>query len=98
MYTVSDISKMTGYHRETIKRWIHDGKLKAEGGGHGRAYKIKKEDYEKFVEDRSGSTHASLDVDPIRGELLMELIEISKMEKLLDKRRSTIINTLKRLE
>lgn len=98
MYTVADISRMTGYHKETIKKWIHEGKLRAEGGGRGKPYKINQEDYKKFVENRSGLTRSLFDAEPIRGELLMELIEISKMERVLDRRRSTIINTLKRLE
>jgi len=48
---VEDIAKELDLHVNTIRGWIREGKLKATRFG--RDYRIKKEDYEKFIQERT---------------------------------------------
>jgi excisionase family DNA binding protein len=47
---IKDIHEELGVHEETVRTWIRQGKLIAYKVG--RDYRIKPEDYEKFLEDR----------------------------------------------
>ena len=49
-YSVEKIANMLDVHQQTVRRWIHDNKLKASKPG--QHYKIRKEDFEKFINDR----------------------------------------------
>lgn len=48
---VEDIARELDLHVNTVRGWIRDGKLKATRFG--RDYRIKREDYEKFIEERT---------------------------------------------
>ena len=53
-YTVDKVAEMLDVHPVTVRRWIDKGKLKAfrptdDGSS---KYKIRKEDFEKFISDR----------------------------------------------
>jgi excisionase family DNA binding protein len=54
---VEDIARELDLHVNTVRGWIRDGKLKATRFG--RDYRIKREDYEKFIEERT--THDDTD-------------------------------------
>jgi excisionase family DNA binding protein len=49
--TVEEIAQELKMHVDTIRGWIRDGKLKATRFG--RDYRIKRKDFDKFVEDRT---------------------------------------------
>lgn len=49
-YTVEKISEMLKVHPNTVRNWINKGDLKASKTG--QVYRIKKEDFEKFINDR----------------------------------------------
>ena len=46
--TVEDIAKELRVHVGTVRGWIREGKLKA--GKFGRDYRIRREDYEDFIQ------------------------------------------------
>ena len=46
---VEDIARELDLHVNTVRGWIRDGKLKATRFG--RDYRIKREDYERFIEE-----------------------------------------------
>ncbi len=48
---VEDIARELDLHVNTVRGWIRDGKLKATRVG--RDYRIKREDYEKFLQERT---------------------------------------------
>ena len=48
---VEDIAKELDLHVNTVRGWIRDGKLKATRLG--KEYRIKQEDFEKFLKDRT---------------------------------------------
>jgi len=48
---VEDIARELDLHVNTVRGWIRDGKLKATKVG--RDYRIKREDYEKFLQERT---------------------------------------------
>lgn len=53
-YTVDKIAKLLDVHPNSVRNWINDGKLKAfrptdDGSS---KYKIRKEDFEKFISER----------------------------------------------
>ena len=54
---VEDIARELDLYVNTVRGWIRDGKLKATRFG--RDYRIKREDYEKFIEERT--THDDTD-------------------------------------
>ena len=54
---VEDIARELDLHVNTVRGWIRDGKLKATRVG--RDYRIKREDYEKFLQERT--THNDTD-------------------------------------
>jgi excisionase family DNA binding protein len=49
--TVEEIAQELKMHVDTIRGWSRDGKLKATRFG--RDYRIKRKDFDKFVEDRT---------------------------------------------
>ena len=48
---VEDIARELDLHVNTVRGWIRDGKLKATRLG--KEYRIKQEDFEKFLKDRT---------------------------------------------
>ena len=52
--TVEEIAQELKMHVDTVRGWIRDGKLKATRFG--RDYRIKRKDFDKFVEDRTRPT------------------------------------------
>ena len=52
--TVEEIAQELKMHVDTVRGWIRDGKLKATRFG--RDYRIKRKDFDKFVEDRTRHT------------------------------------------
>ena len=48
-YTVSDISNLTGVHRETVKRWLRKGLLKGELECKKYGYLVKADDLFEFI-------------------------------------------------
>ena len=48
---VEDIARELDLHVNTVRGWIRDGKLKATRFG--RDYRVKREDFDKFVQDRT---------------------------------------------
>jgi excisionase family DNA binding protein len=48
---VEDIAQELDLHVNTVRGWIRDGKLKATKVG--RDYRIKRQDYEKFLQERT---------------------------------------------
>jgi excisionase family DNA binding protein len=48
---VEDIARELDMHVDTVRGWIRDGKLKATRLG--RDYRIRREDYEKFLQERT---------------------------------------------
>ena len=53
--SVEDIAKELNVSIETVRNWIRKNKLTAYRVG--RDYRIKREDYEKFLEDRRTGQH-----------------------------------------
>ena len=49
--TLEEIVQELKMHVDTIRGWIRDGKLKATRFG--RDYRIKRKDFDKFVDDRT---------------------------------------------
>ena len=49
--TVEEIAQELKMHVDTVRGWIRDGKLKATRFG--RDYRIRREDYEKFIQERT---------------------------------------------
>ena len=49
--TVEEIAQQLKMHVDTVRGWIRDGKLKATRFG--RDYRVKREDFDKFVQDRT---------------------------------------------
>jgi excisionase family DNA binding protein len=50
LLTTEDIAQYLGYHIETIRLYVRQGKLPAIKVG--REYRIRREDFEKFLEER----------------------------------------------
>ena len=50
LLTTEDIAQYLGYHIETIRLYIREGKLKAIRIG--REYRVRREDFEEFLEER----------------------------------------------
>lgn len=50
-YSVEKVAEMLDVHPQTIRRWIKSGKLKATKPG--QSYKIRKEDLEELLKDKS---------------------------------------------
>jgi len=50
LLTTEDIAQYLGYHIETIRVYIRQGKLPAIKVG--REYRIRRDDFEKFLEER----------------------------------------------
>jgi len=50
LLTTEDIAEYLGYHIETIRLYIREGKLPAIKVG--REFRIHREDFEKFLEER----------------------------------------------
>ena len=48
---VEDIARELDLHVNTVRGWIRDGKLKATRFG--RDYRVKREDFDKFIQDRT---------------------------------------------
>lgn len=48
---VEDIARELDLHVNTVRGWIRDGKLKATRFG--RDYRVKREDFDKFVQERT---------------------------------------------
>ena len=48
---VEDIARELDLHVNTVRGWIRDGKLKATRFG--RDYRVRREDFDKFVQDRT---------------------------------------------
>jgi excisionase family DNA binding protein len=51
--TVEEIAQELKMHVDTVRGWIRDGKLRATRFG--RDYRIKRKDFDKFVEERTRS-------------------------------------------
>jgi excisionase family DNA binding protein len=49
--TVEEIAQELKMHVDTVRGWIRDGKLKATRFG--RDYRVRREDFDKFVEERT---------------------------------------------
>ncbi len=49
-YSLKDISEELGLHIETLREYVRDKKLVAYRFG--RDYRVKAEDYQKFIEER----------------------------------------------
>jgi excisionase family DNA binding protein len=49
--TVEEIAQQLKMHVDTVRGWIRDGKLKATRFG--RDYRVKREDFDKFVQERT---------------------------------------------
>jgi excisionase family DNA binding protein len=49
--TVEEIAQELKMHVDTVRGWIRNGKLKATRFG--RDYRIKRKDFDKFVEERT---------------------------------------------
>ena len=47
--TVEEIAQELKMHVDTVRGWIREGKLK--GAKFGRDYRIRREDYEKFIRE-----------------------------------------------
>ena len=54
--TVEEIAQELKMHVDTVRGWIRDGKLKATRFG--RDYRIRRKDFDKFIEDRTRPTDA----------------------------------------
>jgi len=54
-YTTNKIAELMEVHPETVRRWIRNKDLNAIKIGKGKQckYKIKKEDFEKFLDEKS---------------------------------------------
>jgi excisionase family DNA binding protein len=50
LLTTEDIAQYLGYHIRTIRLYVREGKLPAIKVG--REYRIRREDFEKFLEER----------------------------------------------
>jgi len=50
-YSVREVAEMIGVNTRTVLKWINDGKIKAYKFGD--LWKIKKTDYEEFVQQSS---------------------------------------------
>jgi len=50
LLTTKDIAQYLGYHIDTIRLYVRQGKLPAIKVG--REYRIRREDFEKFLEER----------------------------------------------
>ena len=48
---VEDIARELDLHVNTVRGWIRDGKLKATRFG--RDYRVRREDFDKFVQERT---------------------------------------------
>ena len=49
--TVEEIAQELKMHVDTVRGWIREGKLKATRFG--RDYRVKREDYEQFIRERT---------------------------------------------
>jgi excisionase family DNA binding protein len=49
--TVEEIAQQLKMHVDTVRGWIREGKLKATRFG--RDYRVKREDFDKFVQERT---------------------------------------------
>jgi len=52
--TVKEIADTIRVHPSTVREWIRSGRLKAAKFGK-KDYRIKREDYEKFIKEHYGS-------------------------------------------
>lgn len=53
MLTVADIAGHLGAHEQTVREWIKRGELEASQFGSQIGYRIKKSDYDAFLERRT---------------------------------------------
>jgi len=51
--TVKEVADILRVHPTTVREWIRSGSLKAARFG-GKDYRIKREDYDKFVQEHYG--------------------------------------------
>jgi len=49
--TVEEIAQQLKMHVDTVRGWIREGKLKATRFG--RDYRVRREDFDKFVQERT---------------------------------------------
>ena len=47
IFTIEDVTKWLGFHRQTVKKWIDDGELVASQLG--REYRIRESDLDDFM-------------------------------------------------
>lgn len=52
MYTLSEVADLFRVTKESVRRWIRSGKLKASRAG--REYKVSRHDLEEFYRARGG--------------------------------------------
>lgn len=94
MYSISEVANELGKHPETVRRWIRDGKLKAECNSRKDGYLISEEEYKKLVDRKSKKT-----IRPTESLNYYEnrLKEISKIEKGLQIEKEAIIQIIETL-
>ena len=71
--TTNQVAEEFGYHRETIRRWIRDGGLKARRDPGGRTLWVRRSDVQLALEQgarRQGSSESSIAVPGDRTSLV----------------------------
>ena len=58
--TVEQLAEVMNVHKETVRRWIRSGKLKATGTGKGQLKKISVQDLIEFLDIHINSLEKSL--------------------------------------
>lgn len=105
MYTVKDISRMTGKTEEQVRRWIRSGKLKAGclGGesGRGVAYMISEDDFNKFIEYRSYGEYKAPKPgyhQDIENDNLKIILEIARLQSVIDEAKQKQMELFSKLK
>lgn len=105
MYTIKDIAEMTGNCQEQVRRWIKNGKLKAERlngkTGHSAAYIISESDFEEFINNHSkGTRNVAKHIyhQKINDDKLNIILEIARLETVIEQAKKEQTELLSKLK